>query len=164
MSTDRLEQIRQRMLVTTRGPWQSRVVALGEPIRTGALVAATGPKLRIVSETATKTRPAEDAEFIAHAHEDIPYLLDTIETLTRQRDELVQALEDTQRAYTALEQERQRLKHLEHYEQLAEEQRRLIAVERHRANLSESHAAMVELTAAQERTAMQARIAQLQKP
>ena len=74
---DRIAEIRERLEKATPGVW--RTVEKGNSIPSIAVetLAYVGePSIKICSGISPKTK---NAEFIAHAHEDIPYLLDVIE-------------------------------------------------------------------------------------
>lgn len=77
--TDRLTEIKVRCEAATPGPWVygCRDIYVNRPyaIRTSDLIAAD-----IARE--------EDRAFIAHAREDIPWLLADLERVTRERDEM----------------------------------------------------------------------------
>lgn len=74
---DRIAEIRERLEKATPGVW--RTVEKGNSIPSIAVetLAYVGePSIKICSGISPKTK---NAEFIAHAHEDIPYLLGVIE-------------------------------------------------------------------------------------
>lgn len=89
---DRLADIRERLEKATPGVW--RTVEKGNSIPSIAIetLAYVGePSIKICSGISPKTK---NAEFIAHAHEDIPYLLDVIEQQQAEIEQAKKALAD----------------------------------------------------------------------
>lgn len=91
----REEEIRARCEAATPGPW-----ALGED----ADIKAEGTSIAGLLNT------LNDAEFIAHAREDIPYLLDRLEFMTEAYDRNAKVHEALTRDYLAVKSERDRFK------------------------------------------------------
>ena len=79
--TDRIEKIRQRAEAATQGPWRAYGNTV-EQENTGCHQ-VVGTELTGVGYMAYErlTTKNEDATFIAHAREDIPYLLAEVERL-----------------------------------------------------------------------------------
>lgn len=71
MSDSRLEQIQDRVAKATKGPWHTECPQVNWRIRneTGWYILETEPR------RGANVRTRDDAEFIAHAREDVPYLL-----------------------------------------------------------------------------------------
>ena len=76
--SDRLDEIRQRAEAATQGPWVAHGNTV-EQVKTGRHQVVgtelTGPKYPKYMTYERLTTKNEDATFIAHAREDIPYLL-----------------------------------------------------------------------------------------
>lgn len=89
---DKLDEIRARCEAATPGPW--KVISDSVPVRSGAVVSAMygdGPKINICSGIPLGTH---DAAFIAHAREDIPYLLDALASTVK----LISAMRNNKKA------------------------------------------------------------------
>ena len=76
LSADELVQIKRRCLEATPGPWTSRIE--GREEMSGSDFIMTGEE-DIYLSGATKA----DQDFIAHARQDIPRLIEEIERLSR---------------------------------------------------------------------------------
>ena len=73
--TDRLDEIRARAEAATPGPWRELDAAYG------MIVHDTGPDSAQIVVLADHRFGGPDSTFIAHAREDIPYLLAEVERL-----------------------------------------------------------------------------------
>ena len=84
MSADRLAEIRARAEAATPGPW-----TLGPCSHGGQILQRGDDSSRETRHPQTYLQivPDSDAEFIAHARTDIPYLLGRIEHLEHLRDD-----------------------------------------------------------------------------
>lgn len=114
-----LDAIRQRANAATKGPWYVTPAKFGFDVAHGEALDSFGrPLHRLTGSELRLTRA--DAEFVAHARQDVPALLDEIERLTeRQADRdrigerLVAALEgaetETRRSNERLRQANARL-------------------------------------------------------
>lgn len=83
--TKRLQEIRERESKATAGPWVTDDVArvgVGEPY--GPFLATCKPS---VHDWPVRQQEQDDAEFIAHAREDVPWLLSEMERLETARQE-----------------------------------------------------------------------------
>jgi hypothetical protein len=91
----RIAQIQERAEKATKGPWVAKPGDFGNEDRCGG-IAVEGAKSfydEIVTTDSGYYGPKwPDAEFIAHAREDIPYLLDHVAALTHAREEAQQQL------------------------------------------------------------------------
>lgn len=97
----RLEEIRKRADAATEGEWEQanksvRVAAsqekhsYGKSAPTGyfgGICNCLGIRTGLSISQQVNTQATKNAEFIAHARQDIPYLLDLIESIQRERDE-----------------------------------------------------------------------------
>lgn len=83
---DRIEEIKARCEVTTPGrwKWEADILLTSDPTHL-----VLKPYYDDDDYTITICVMPEDAEFIAHAREDIPFLLAEIERLTAERDEAI---------------------------------------------------------------------------
>jgi hypothetical protein len=86
LSKAELNEIRQRCDAATAGPWESFVerrdhLGGNDFIRTGGLDDKS-PDIELIGAT------VEDQDFIAHARQDIPRLLDEVSTLRSRMQEL----------------------------------------------------------------------------
>ncbi len=88
----RLDEIRTRAQAATPEPWgwlayePSTLVSydyLGDPV---AEKYGLRPRVLATGEYNRKTPSRHDADFIAHARDDVPYLLDLVASLTTERD------------------------------------------------------------------------------
>lgn len=77
LSTEELREIRERCEKATQGPW----------VVDGTNAVVWGPDAQIIFVLDANGDPDND-EFAAHAREDIPRLLDEIETLRAERDSI----------------------------------------------------------------------------
>jgi len=88
--TDTLDEMRARVDAATPGPWTTYRHAYGVGIETGD--PDDGIQLFIETWGLTYPEHEEDAEFIAHAREDMPRLLDALDAaeaeVERLRDQL----------------------------------------------------------------------------
>lgn len=93
MSTsDRLDEITARCNAATDGPWAIWHSGTDYP----QSVVANDDGLSLVAETFTSPKyPAADAEFIAHARADVPWLVEQV----RKRDTALQAVLDLHKAH-----------------------------------------------------------------
>ena len=84
MSADRLAEIKARADAATPGPWQWRE---DEP---ASLVHVTDPRMHPwnILKAPDWGPTLADAAFIAAAREDVPWLLDLVDSLTAERDAL----------------------------------------------------------------------------
>jgi hypothetical protein len=74
MTDDRLKEIKERLEKATPGKWRAdrNTVDFGPP---------TGSPFAVLHSDADPSNTTNDADFIAHSREDIPYLLAEIERL-----------------------------------------------------------------------------------
>lgn len=72
----RVREIRERVEKATLGPWQ-----FAPNVNVGGLVRSDTGAMAIAAFREDHAEMVANAEFIAHAREDIPYLLDRIEKL-----------------------------------------------------------------------------------
>ena len=79
MTMDRMAEIKARCKAATPGAWKHR-----ETADYSEIYAASDPLALVGSST-------DDAEFIAHAREDIPYLLEQLEEAQRETERLREA-------------------------------------------------------------------------
>lgn len=73
-TADRLAEIRARAERATEGPWVQLPPWETVPATTPSIISPNG-------DIADRIEAEADAEFIAHAREDVPYLLDEVERL-----------------------------------------------------------------------------------
>ena len=99
--TDRLDEIRARAEAATPGPWRELDAAYG------MIVHDTGPDSAQIIVLADSRFGGPDSTFIAHAREDIPYLLAEIERL---RDAAERAFGNVNARNETLEAEVERLR------------------------------------------------------
>ena len=85
--TDRIDEIRVRCEVATAGPWKDCRRLDGVPT-------VANKNIRICDAYKNNKQQWADAEFIAHAREDIPYLLYRLAEAERQRDTAVKDMTD----------------------------------------------------------------------
>lgn len=80
----RLSAIRARLEQATEGPWFAETNYSPEPYCTPSWYVVNAPHHPSVqlSRYVAEAEDSQDAEFIAHAREDIPYLLAEIDTLS----------------------------------------------------------------------------------
>ena len=86
--TDRIEEIKARCEAATKGPWE--VIEKGNSVLSHSVVTVafdSEPQVNICSGISPRKN---NSDFIAHSREDIPYLLDEIERLTKERDAAVE--------------------------------------------------------------------------
>jgi hypothetical protein len=84
MDDQRLEEIAKRVDAATEGPWRAVVSEdYGRPTSFGWVAASSGE----VMGEASAAGLLSDAEFIAHARTDVPYLLEALRSLREERDE-----------------------------------------------------------------------------
>lgn len=72
---DRLESIRERVEAATEGPWLTD----GPHRDTGEIRRRGGGMSAVVGQMNVCFRPEKDAEFVAAARSDVPYLLSLVE-------------------------------------------------------------------------------------
>lgn len=87
MTDDRLAQIEARVEAATPGPWEDFVLGSDDTARVRSIAPDMGP-LRgsdNICWVGDRSMPlvSEDAEFIAHAREDVRYLLDRVREAER---------------------------------------------------------------------------------
>ena len=80
----REQAIRAREQAATKGPWTFRVVKRGEAHDGSLMIGAVAPGHQIRATPPGGSYPSRDGEFIAHAREDIPYLLAQLDALRAQ--------------------------------------------------------------------------------
>lgn len=78
---DRLAAIRVRAEAATDGPWLQLPPWKTVPTTRSAIISPNG-------DIADRIETEEDAEFVAHAREDVPYLLDEVERLREYIDRM----------------------------------------------------------------------------
>lgn len=83
--SDRLTQIKAREKAATEGPWK---VCPDENTNGELSLVCCGPEGEHGGPICSDPLTDADADFIAHAREDIPYLLGEVERLTTELDEL----------------------------------------------------------------------------
>lgn len=81
LTDEELDQIRQRCDKASRGPWKSYIE--GRDHLSGDSVIITGVKGEIGEDIYLTGATDDDQDFIAHARQDIPRLLDEVERLKR---------------------------------------------------------------------------------
>lgn len=75
----RIAEIRQRADRATGGDWRFRVIRKGDQSDGMVLIGAVAPGHQIRSNPLGGSYPANDGEFIAHARQDVPWLLDQLQ-------------------------------------------------------------------------------------
>lgn len=95
MKPDQIKAILGRLGAATPGPWEKAVDDHGPRVgfEVGIWVPGVGEFGEWVIENVTSERPETDAEFIAHAREDVPALLDEVQRLRAGAASALDALE-----------------------------------------------------------------------
>lgn len=75
---ERIAAIRERERRATPGPWKFQVVKRGEQAYGTTMIGAVAPGHQIRANPPGGSYPSNDGEFIAHAREDIAFLLDAL--------------------------------------------------------------------------------------
>lgn len=95
MMEQEFADIRRRAERATAGPWTFQIVKKGAIPDDSVMIAAVAPGHQIRARPPGGSFPSADGEFIAHAREDVPYLLTLVtaqEYKVAQRDELLTLL------------------------------------------------------------------------
>lgn len=97
MTTDRIAEIRRRELAATDGPWLKGESYHDDPIVYSLKTAGDGTEFAFIVFV-TEEGVEADAEFAAHARDDIPFLLAALDQMTGERDELQQMVRTLDKA------------------------------------------------------------------